>query len=106
VTASKNPTIIFELPIHDSIDNYILVKMDKKKDRRELEISSTGGLVGGKSGVRAEDTIPTAITELGGSRFKMVPVKRLKEGAYILYVVGSADSIKGVYGNGYDFNVD
>ena len=106
VTASRSPTIIFELPMTDSIDNYILVKMDGKKDRREIEISSAGGLVGGKSGVRAEDTIPTTITNLGGSRFQMVPAKRLKSGEYILYIVGSADSIKGVYGSGYDFSVN
>ncbi len=106
VCASRSPKIVFELPSQDTIDNYILVKMDKKKDRRELEMGSAGGVVGAKSGVRAEDTKRTNITALGGNRFQMVPTDRLKSGEYILYIVGSADTIKGIYGSGYDFCVD
>jgi len=106
VYASRTPTMIFELPRNDSIDNFILVKMHGKKDRRELEMGSVGGVVGGKAGIRAEDTIPTIITVLGGNRFQLVPTKKLKKGEYILYIVGSADTIKGIYGKGYDFSVE
>ena len=69
-------------------------------------MGSAGGIVGAKTGVRAEDTKRTNITDLGGNRFRMVPADRLKSGEYILYIVGSADSIKGIYGSGYDFCVD
>lgn len=106
VCVSRRPNIMFELPHEDTIDNYILVEMDKKKDRRELEMGSAGGIVGAKSGVRAEDTKRTNITELGGNRFRMVPTDALKSGEYILYVLGSADTIKGIFGSGYDFCVD
>ncbi len=105
VLTSRSPTLIFDLPANDAIDNYILVRMDRKKDRRELEMGAAGGAVGGKIGVRAEDTVRTTITDLGGSRYQLIPVKMLKKGEYIIYVVGSADTIKGVYGKGYDFSV-
>ena len=106
VCASRRPNILFELPFEDTIDNYILVKMDKKKDRRELEMGSAGGVVGAKTGVRAQDTKQTNITDLGGNRYQMVPTNSLKSGEYILYIVGSADTIRGIYGSGYDFCVD
>ena len=106
VYTSRNPMIVLELPSDDSINNYILVKMNGKDDRRELEMASAGGVVGGKTGVRAEDVVPTASTPLGGNRFQVVPNSPLKRGEYILYVLGSADAIRGVYGRGYDFSVE
>jgi len=106
VLGSRPPTIILELPAGDGIDNYILVKMDGKEDRRELEMCSSGGVVGGKTGVRAEDTVRATSTVLGGNRFQVVPTESLKRCKYILYVLGSADTIKGIYGKGYDCDVN
>lgn len=106
VYVSRTPIIIFELPSGDSIDNYILVKMHGKKDRRELEMGSAGGAVGAKTGVRAQDTVPITTIVLDGGRLQMVPAKELKKGEYILYILGSADTIKGIYGKGYDFSVE
>jgi hypothetical protein len=104
VIASATPVILIELPKGETIDNYILVSMDEKKDRRELEVASAGGFVGGKSGVRAEDIQKTSSKALGGNKFNLV-TDTLKKGSYIVYVVGSADTIKGIYGRGYDFTV-
>jgi hypothetical protein len=106
VVVSPNPKIEVELPPNETIDNYIIVKMDKKGDRRELEVGSAGGLVGGKAGLRAEDIVPTSEEDLGGRHYKIVCQDKLKKGEYLLYVVGSADAIKGIYGKGYDFTVE
>ncbi len=103
--ASRNPVINIELPANENIDNYIVVEMDDKGDRREIEIGSVGGTVGEKVGIRADRIVRTSATPLGGRRFKVSPVKELKKGEYILYSVGSADFPHGVYGQGFDFTV-
>jgi hypothetical protein len=104
VVASSSPVIEIDLPKGDTIDNYILVQMDGKGDRRELEVESRGGIVGGKNGIRAEAIHKTYVTSLGGNKFQL-GTDTLKKGEYLIYVVGSPDSIKGIYGRGYDFTV-
>lgn len=103
--ASRKPVVDIELPANDNIDNYIIVEMDDKGDRREIEMGSVGGTVGEKVGIRADRIVRTSATPAGGRRFKISPVKELKKGEYILYSVGSADFPHGVYGQGYDFTV-
>lgn len=103
--ASRRPEIDIELPPNDNIDNYIIVEMDDKGDRREIEMGSVGGTVGEKVGIRADRIVRTSATPLSGRRFKVAPVKEMKKGEYILYSVGSADFQHGVYGQGYDFTV-
>lgn len=106
VISSRNPKIDLELPPSDTIDNYIIVKMNGKGDRRELEVGSVGGAVGTKVGVRAEDVVKTSTEDLGSRRFRMTCHHELKKGEYIVYVVGSPDTIHGIYGKGYDFTVE
>ncbi len=103
--ASREPEINIELPANDNIDNYIIVEMDDKGDRREIEMGSVGGTVGEKVGIRADRIVRTSAKPVGGRRFKILPVKELKKGEYILYSVGSADFPHGVYGQGFDFTV-
>ncbi|MGD0793503.1 MAG: hypothetical protein ABR920_17175 [Terriglobales bacterium] len=105
VIASRKPVIDIQLPANDNIDNYIIVEMDDKGDRREIEMGSVGGTVGEKVGIRADRIVRTSATPVGGRRFRISPVKELKRGEYILYSVGSADFPHGVYGQGYDFTV-
>ncbi|MFB3922509.1 MAG: hypothetical protein ACE145_12355 [Terriglobia bacterium] len=106
IIVSKSPNIEMELPPSDSVDNYILVVMDGKGDRRELEVGAAGGAVGAKQGIRAESIIKTSSDALGGRKFKISASQPLKSGEYILYIVGSADFQKGVFGKGYDFTVE
>lgn len=106
IIVSKSPNIEMELPPGDSVDNYILVVMDGKGDRRELEVGAAGGAVGAKQGIRAESVIKTSSDALGGRKFKIGASQPLKSGEYILYIVGSADFQKGVFGKGYDFTVE
>jgi len=105
VIASRKPVVDIQLPANDNIDNYIIVEMDDKGDRREIEMGSVGGTVGEKVGIRADRIVRTSATPVGGRRFTLSPVKELKKGEYILYSVGSADFPHGVYGQGYDFTV-
>lgn len=106
IIVSRTPNIEVELPPTESMDNLILVMMDAKGDRRELEVGALGGVVGLKQGIRAESIIKTSYDNVGGRKFKMSAHDPLKSGEYILYVVGSADFQKGIFGKGYDFTVE
>jgi hypothetical protein len=105
VIVSRNPVIEIELPANESIDNYIVVEMDDKGDRREIEMGSVGGTVGEKVGIRSDRIARTSAAPLGGRRYRITSVRELKKGEYILYSVGSADFPHGIYGQGYDFSV-
>jgi hypothetical protein len=104
VVTGFEPSIEIDLPKGETIDNYVLVKMDGKGDRREIEVESRGGIVGGKNGIRAEVIQKTSAKDLGGNKFKL-ETETLKPGEYIVYVVGSPDKVKEIYGKGYDFTV-
>lgn len=107
---SPTPAIRVELAPNttapgSSIDDYLLVRMDGKGDRRELEMASAGGAVGQKVGIRSDRVMKTSYEPMGGRVYKLGAEKPLKRGEYLLYVIGSADFIKGIYGRGYDFTV-
>lgn len=104
VVVSGAPNIEIDLPRGYTIDNYVLVQLDGKGDRRELEVEARGGIVGGKSGIRAEAIRKTSVTDLGGNKFQL-GTESLKKGEYMIYVVGSPDLEKEIYGRGYDFTV-
>ncbi|MGB6383752.1 MAG: hypothetical protein WBD25_04570 [Terriglobales bacterium] len=105
VFASSTPTIQIELPPNNSIDDYILVFMDGKGDRRELEVASGGGTVGQKHGIRSDRVVKTSYEPIGGRLYKISVGQSLKRGEYIVYIIGSADYEKGIFGRGYDFTV-
>jgi hypothetical protein len=104
VMTSDFPGIEIDLPRGDTIDNYIIVRMDGKGDRREIEVESRGGIVGGKSGIRAEVVQKTTSKDLGENKHRL-QTESLKPGEYLVYVVGSPDRVKEIYGKGYDFTV-
>jgi hypothetical protein len=104
VTATATPTIEIELPKGDTIDNYILVQLDGKSDRRELEVESRGGIVGAKNGIREEVIHKTTVIALGGNRFQL-GTNPLRSGEYMVYIIGSPDTVREIYGKGYDFSV-
>jgi hypothetical protein len=106
VIVSPTPVIELALPKDETIDNYIVVKMDEKSDRRELEVGSQGGIVGSKKGINAEAIRKTTSVSLGDNKFRMNVSEPLKPGEYILYVVGSANSVKEVNARGFDFTVE
>ncbi len=100
-----SPVFYARLPEGMSIDELVLVSLYVKEDRRELEVSARGGIVGSKQGLRMEVMKPIDTQELG-SRLHKVTTRILGTGEYLFYIIGSADTIKGIQGKGYDFGVD
>ncbi len=104
-SASPMPEITVTLPAGDSINNYVLVEMKRKDDRREIQVSSGSGIGNGRSGVRTSDIRKTRIIARGSNTFQLLPLVPLRRGEYMLYVIGSTDEQRDVYAKGYDFAV-
>jgi hypothetical protein len=105
--ASPMPEILISLPKGDSISNYILVKMNVKDgERRELGVGSGGGIGNGRTGLSSNSAIrPIRVILRSENIYQLLPTNQLKFGQYMVYIVGSSDEQKDIYGRGYDFAV-
>jgi hypothetical protein len=105
--ASPMPEILLTLPKGDSIGNYILVKMNVKDDqRRELGVGTGGGIGNGRTGLSSNSPVrPVRVILRSEDVYQLLPLSQLKAGQYMIYVVGSSDERKDIYGKGYDFAV-
>jgi hypothetical protein len=111
VVVPGNSPILIELFRHDTIDNYLLARMGRKGDRRELELAAASEALGAKIGVSDRARVTNTWAQAGGNRYTLTPNmsttgKPLPRGEYIIFVVGSMDTSHGVYGKGYDFTVE
>jgi hypothetical protein len=68
--------------------------------------AKVGGIVGSKQGLRFEQIRPWQPQEVSRGLYKAVPNASLQRGEYFIYIIGSADSMKGIMGKGYDFGID
>jgi hypothetical protein len=99
------PVFYIRLPEGTSIDELVLVSLYVKEDRRELEVGSKGGVVGSKQGLRMEVMKPIDTQEVA-PRLHKIATNIIPKGEYLFYIIGSADTIKGIQGKGYDFGID
>jgi hypothetical protein len=104
-SASPMPEVIISLPRGESIESYILVQLNEKNDRRELEVGTGGGVGSSRTGIGPHSIRPIKVIDRGESTYQMVSVKPLKPGEYMVYVIGSSDERKDIYGKGYPFSV-
>jgi len=109
---------VFYLYVPDgaSSSDYVLIKLNKKSDRREFQIGSFGGFTGGKSGVQKEKEIPIKAEHVGIRTYKVTLDEDLKPGEYGFFMgSGQADTMSGALGGNrsggaasgriYDFSV-
>jgi hypothetical protein len=96
----KDPAPIFylRLPEGKPIEEVVLVVLDRKADRRELEMGAAGPK-------QAEVRRQFDYLEVGPSLFKLTTAK-LGKGEYLFFQLGSAEPPKGIYGRGFDFGLD
>ena len=75
---------VFYLYVPDGADSsdYVLLKLNKKGDRREFQIGSFGGITGGKSGVQREKEVRFHAEHLGIRIYKLTLDEALKPGEY------------------------
>lgn len=80
----------------------LIVRLNQKKDHRELQIGKANAYTGAKIEYSASDTIEVTVTDSDGAR-TITPNADLKPGEYILFV-GTPTPMPAGYG-GYDFSV-
>lgn len=105
VTTTSTPNLEIELPEGDSIDDYVLVRIDPKGIRREIEVTFVGGTAGVKTVFPPGTLIAGTPVVVRPGLHKLTFARPLPTGEYMIYVLGSADFAKGIYGKGYDFDV-
>ena len=83
------------------IEEVLLVALDRKKDRRELDM----GPPAPKPEFKSETIRQFDSLEVGAGLFRLNPAT-LGKGEYVFFFVGTAEPAKGNYGKGYDFGVE
>ena len=94
------PTFYMRLPEGKAIEEVVLVALEQKKARREIEIGQTLD----KQELKAEAMRPYDPVEVAPRVFKIDT--KLTKGEYLFLLLGSAEPPKGSYGKGYDFGVE
>jgi hypothetical protein len=96
--AEGSPVLYLRFPDGKSIEDLVLVTLERKGDRRELDV----GPPGAKPELKPEAVRQFDSVEVGAGLYRLTPAK-LSKGEYMFYLNGSADPAKGNYGKGYDF---
>jgi hypothetical protein len=108
----------FYLYVQDgtSASDFVLIRLTRKKNRREFQIGSFGGVRAGKSGVKQSMEVPFRFEHVAIRTFKVTPDSDLHAGEYAFFMATgqqpmmaqgriSADSGGTVSGRIYDFSV-
>lgn len=80
------PTFYFYVPDGASAADYVLLKLTKKGDRREFQIGSFGGWLGGASGPERDREIPFKADHVGIRMYHVVLSSDLKPGEYAFFM--------------------
>jgi hypothetical protein len=96
--AEGAPVFYIHLPEGKSIEELLLVALDRKNGRRELD----EGPPGPKPELKPEALRQFDSLEVGPGLYRLTPTMAMK-GEYMFYLNGSAEPAKGNYGKGYDF---
>lgn len=98
--AKGSPVFYIRLMEGKGIEGLLLVVMERKNDRRELDPGS-----GPKPEMKPEALRQFDSLEVGPSLYRLTPAK-LTAGEYLFYLSGTAEPPKGNFGKGYDFGID
>ncbi len=88
-----------------SPNEFILARMDRKKDSRELVVSE-GNTFGFSVGTRPEDTVPIEFTKVAPGVYRVWPAHALPPGEYCFFYAGTSMGMGMTGGKLFDFGVD
>lgn len=94
------PVFYMRMPDGKGIEEVVLVALDKKNDRREINM----GPPAPKPDLKSETFRPFDSLEVGVGLFRLTPAA-LGKGEYMFFLIGTAEPPKS-YGKGYDFGVE
>lgn len=76
------PTFYVYVPDGASAADYVLLKLNKKGDRREFQIGKFGGWLGGSSGPNRSKEVPFKFDHIGIRTYRLSLTSDLKPGEY------------------------
>jgi hypothetical protein len=82
VVRDRQPVFYLYVPDGADSSDYVLLKLNKKGDRREFQIGSFGGITGGKSGVQREKEVQFHAEHLGIRIYRLTLDEALNPGEY------------------------
>ena len=116
VVKERRPAFYLYVPDGSDSSDYVLIKLNKKGDRREFQVGSFGGITGGKSGVQRDKEIPFKADHLGIRIYRVTLEADLKPGEYAFFMgTGQGAMMSGARGGNrsggvasgriYDFSI-
>jgi hypothetical protein len=82
----RHPGFYFYVPDGTSASDFVLLRLNRKKHRREFQIGSFGGMRGGKSGVKQGKEIPFRFEHVAIRTFKVTLESDLAAGEYAFFM--------------------
>jgi hypothetical protein len=87
IIRDRHPVFYFYVPDGASSSDYVLLTLEKKGDRREFQIGTLAGKMGGgKAGVKSDKEIPFAAEHVGIRMYKVTLDRDLKIGEYAFFM--------------------
>jgi hypothetical protein len=96
----KQTLFYLRLPEGKAIEEVVLVVLDRRQGRRELDLGRDSKEEIKPNSVRQFENIEV------GARLFRVTTPKLQPGEYLFFLIGSASPAQGSFGKGYDFGVD
>jgi hypothetical protein len=82
----RRPLFYFYVPDGTSSSDFVLIKLEKKGNRREFQIGSFGGVTGGKSGVKRDKEVPFRAEHVAIRTYRIALDETLKPGEYAFFM--------------------
>jgi len=116
VVRERHPSFYLYVPDGSDAADYVLIKLNKKGDRREFQVGSFGGITGGKSGVKKDKELAFKADHVGIRMYKVTLESDLKTGEYAFFMgTGQSATMSGARGGNrsggnaagriYDFSI-
>jgi hypothetical protein len=86
VVKERRPLFYLYVPDGTDSSDYVLIKLNKKGNRREFQVGSFGGISGGKSGVKRDKEVPFQAEHVGIRTYKLTLDEDLKPGQYAFFM--------------------
>lgn len=82
----RRPLFYFYVPDGSSSSDFVLIKLQKKGNRREFQVGSFGGVTGGKSGVKRDKEVPFKAEHVAVRTYRITLDEDLKPGEYAFFM--------------------
>lgn len=91
----RRPLFYFYVPDGGSSSDFVLIKLEKKGNRREFQVGSFGGVTGGKSGVKRDKEIPFKAEHVAVRTYRITLDDDLKPGEYAFFMETGQQAMMG-----------